>query len=174
MKRILSILIIVVALVLIIAAFLPKTMHITAETTINAPQSQVWDYVKLLANQENYSVRVMADPNIQLSYSGTDGTVGFTQTWKSEMSNVGAGEQEIIALEEGSSYQVEIRFAEPLSGSNYATTTLQTVNSNQTRVTTTFEGLCPWPMNIFSFIIVPQLRQDMQQTLNNLKAEIEG
>lgn len=99
-KKILLSLVAIVALLLIIAAFLPKDFSLTAETTINAPQLQVRNYVKMLTHQTHYSVRVMADPDIKLSYSGTDGTVGFRQARDSQMTNVGAGEQEITAMQE--------------------------------------------------------------------------
>lgn len=82
------------------AAILPKEFKLEVETSINKPQTVVWNYVKLIKNQENYSVRVMADPAINLVYNGTDGQVGFVSSRSSEMENVGVGAQEIIAIDE--------------------------------------------------------------------------
>ena len=172
-KKILLSLVAIIALVLIIAAFLPKDFSLTAETTINAPQIHVWNYVKSLTNQTHYSVRVMADPDVKLSYSGTDGTVGFRQARDSQVTNVGAGEQEITAMEEGQSYQVEIRFLRPMQWTNYAKTTLESLGSGQTKVTNTFRGKNPRPMNLISKLFLPQVRRDMQQTMDNLKKRLE-
>ena len=47
---------------------------------VNKPKQQVFDYVKLIKNQEQYSVWVMKDPNIKIVYTGTDGTVGARRT----------------------------------------------------------------------------------------------
>lgn len=73
--KILVIILALIAVILIIGALMPKTFTLTAETTINAPKDQVWNYVRLLDNQKNYSVWVMADPNVKLSYGGVDGSV---------------------------------------------------------------------------------------------------
>ncbi|USN54928.1 MAG: hypothetical protein H6765_10860 [Candidatus Peribacteria bacterium] len=65
----------VLVLLVIGSLFVPKSFELSASTTINAPHSEVRDYVKLLKNQQDYSVRVMADPQVQLEYTGTDGTI---------------------------------------------------------------------------------------------------
>ena len=173
MKKIILFLLALVAILLIVAAFLPKEFELKAETTINAPQIHVWNYVKFLANQENYSVRVMADPQVKLTYSGTDGTIGFRQARDSQMSNVGAGEQEIIAMQEWLSYDVEIRFVRPMQATSYARTTLESLDAKQTKVTNIFRGTNPRPMNLVSMLFIGQVRRDMQQTMDNLKALLE-
>lgn len=67
--------------------------------TINKPKQQVYDYVKTLRNQTQYSEWVKADPNLNPEIIGTDGTVGAIQRWDSKNDNigedVGQGEQEI-------------------------------------------------------------------------------
>jgi hypothetical protein len=79
----------IIALILIVAALLPKTFELKAEAIIHKPKQQVRDYAKLFKHQVNYSVRVMADPQVKLSYHGTDGTVGTRQTRDSTDKNVG-------------------------------------------------------------------------------------
>ena len=56
-------------LLLLIAACMPKQFELKADTIITAPQKNVWEYVKLFANQKEYSVWVMADPDVQLTYT---------------------------------------------------------------------------------------------------------
>lgn len=58
-----------IILLLLIAAVMPKKFELKAYTIINTPQKKVWEYVKCFANQKEYSVRVMTDPNIQLTYT---------------------------------------------------------------------------------------------------------
>lgn len=173
MKKFLLGLLAIIAAILIIAAFLPKTMNIEVSTTIDAPRATVRNYVIHLANQTNYSVRVMADPDIKLTYSGVDGKVGFTQAWDSDMQNVGKGEQEITAVEKNTSYDVEVRFEKPMPGTNYAKTTLADTGNRQTLITTSFSGPTPRPFNILCPFMKPTLRKDMQQNLANLKAILE-
>lgn len=99
-----------IALLLLTAAILPKTSTLTVSTVIDRPVREVFDYVKHLRNQKYYSVWVMADPDVKLTYTGEDGTVGFISSWSSENKNVGVGSQEITNIVEGQRYDVELRF----------------------------------------------------------------
>jgi hypothetical protein len=65
MKKLLIAFLILIGLLLVIAAFMPINYTISAESIINKPKSLVFDYVKIIKNQENYSVRVMADPKME-------------------------------------------------------------------------------------------------------------
>lgn len=172
MQIILGIVIIVI-LLLIIAAVLPKTAKIHVETVINAPKSQVRDYVSKIKNQENYSVWVMADPSAKPTYTGVDGTVWFIAAWDSQVKNVGKGAQEITSIQEGTSYDVELRFERPMKAINYAQTTLEDLWNNQTKVINTFQGDTPRPFNLMSLLFMPKLRKDMQTNLDNLKVILE-
>ena len=64
---------VIIALILsllLIAAIMPKAFTLTAETIIDKPNAEVFNFVKQIKNQENYSVWVMADPNIKNKLSG--------------------------------------------------------------------------------------------------------
>ena len=163
----------IIAVVLVFALFIDKEFSLTKEVTINKSKQQVFDYAKLIRNQEQYSVWVMADPNINISYTGTDGTTGFTSAWVSEDKNVGVGEQEIIELQEGERMKVEIRFKKPFEGTNYAVTTFTAVGDNQTKVTSEFSGKSAYPMNIMNLFMNSFVGNDMQANLNNMKRNLE-
>ncbi len=171
--KIVLIILIIIAIPLIIAAFLPKTFELRAETTINKPKQEVRDYVKLFENQKNYSVRVMADPDVLLKYEWISWTIWAKQSRSSIMKDVGIGEQEIIKMEEGKSLDVEIRFEKPMKATNYAKTTLEEITSTQTKVTNIFTGKNPRPGNLISAFFLPKVEKDMQQNMNNLKKELE-
>ena len=171
--KILYIIIGIIGVILLVAALLPKTIKISVETTINAPQATVREYVKHIKNQEYYSVRVMADPNIKLDYSGTDGTVGFTSVWDSKEKNVGAGSQTITSIDEGNSYTVQIDFLRPMKATNFATTTLTNISGTETKVSTLFEGKTARPFNLLSLCFSPMVRKDMEKILSNLKTILE-
>ena len=115
----------------------------------------------------------MADPNAKLTYSGEDGKPGFIAAWESNMKNVGVGEQEVIKVEEGIGYEVEIRFKKPFEGTSYASTKTEAIGDNQTLVTTTFNSTTPFPMNIMSALMKNMLKKDMDETGRNLKKVLE-
>src|SRR4051812_17891546 len=110
---ILIIVLLIIAIPLIMAATLSKVYAIEREVTIDKPCKEVFDYIKLIRNSENWSKWVMADPNSKKTSKGTDGTVGFIYGWDSENKNVGQGEQEIIAIKEGERVDYELRFIKP-------------------------------------------------------------
>ncbi|MEI9912591.1 MAG: hypothetical protein WDO71_24890 [Bacteroidota bacterium] len=99
-----------IALLLIIALLTKKEFSLEKQVVINKSKQEVFNYLKLIRNQEHYSVWVMKDPHIKIIYTGTDGTVGFTSSWESNDKNVGIGEQEIKKITEGESMEVVIRF----------------------------------------------------------------
>src|SRR5262245_44520639 len=87
-----------IALVLIIALFSKKEYAVERQITIGKSRQKVFDYIRFLKNQEQYSKWVMMDPNVRRDYRGTDGTVGFVAAWDSDIKDVGKGEQEIKNL----------------------------------------------------------------------------
>ncbi len=163
----------IVALFFIIALIVKKDFTLEKQVVINRPKADVFNYLKLIRNQEQYSVWVMKDPDIKIVYTGTDGTVGFTSSWVSDDKNVGIGAQEIIKLADGESMEVEIRFKKPFEGTNYALTTVTAVNPNQTTVTNLFSGTSKFPMNIMNLFMDKLVGKDMQQNLVNMKNNLE-
>jgi uncharacterized protein YndB with AHSA1/START domain len=159
--------------VVAIATLMPKKSSLTVETLINSPNNEVFDYVKHLKNQEKYSKWVMADPNVKMTYAGTDGTVGFKAAWVSADKNVGIGEQEITNIVENARYDVEIRFEKPFKGISTAYTTTEAISENQTRVTNTFNSSTPFPMNVMLPFIKRMLTKDMNITMSRLKENLE-
>jgi len=65
MNTIITILLVVagiIALLLIIALFMKKKHYVNREIIINAPRQKVFDYLKLLKNQDEFNKHAMAAP----------------------------------------------------------------------------------------------------------------
>ncbi len=172
LKKILFGLLIFIALLLIVAIFIPTTYTVSVSGTINKPKQEVYDYVKMIKNQENYSVWVMADPNIEMTYTGTDGTVGFTAAWNSKDDNVGEGSQTITAMTD-EKIDLDLHFVRPFEGDQKAGMIIKPVSENQTEFTSEFYGHDPYPMNLMSLIGKPMLRSAQEKNIANLKAILE-
>lgn len=171
-KKLILSLVVLIGLVLLTAYFLPRDFRLSKSVTINTPREKVYDYIRFLKSQEKYSVWVMADPNIKMTYTGTDGAIGGTSAWSSDMKNVGVGAQTITALVPNEKVTVEIRFEKPMKATNYADTTLETVGE-QTKVTNTFYGTSKFPMNITNLFLDKMIGGDIQKNLENLKKIME-
>jgi|ERR1700730_9563721 len=182
--NILIIILIVLAsliIILLIGALLTKREYtIMREITINRPKHEVFNYVKLLKNQDYYNKWVMMDPTMKKEYKGIDGTVGFVYAWESNNKQVGMGEQEIIKIKEGESIDHELRFMKPFEGKATARLIPASVpgsdnRRNETRVNWVFNGLRNYPMKIVHllFNLKKVLGKDLQTSLATLKAVLE-
>jgi len=165
----------IVVLVLIVALFVKKDYAVVREVTINKPKTEVFDYIKLLKNQNNYSVWANIDPAMKKEFRGTDGTVGFVSAWESENKHVGKGEQEIKQIAEGERIDYELRFYKPFQSTEQAYMTTESVTNDQTKVTWGFSGRMKYPMNLMLLTMDMEgmLAKDFDGGLSKLKMILE-
>lgn len=175
LKKILIVIAIIIAIPLIIALFVEKDYAVEREITINKSKQEVFDYVKFLKNQDNFSKWATMDPNMKKTYRGTDGTVGFVSAWESDDENVGVGEQEIKKIIEGERIDFELRFIKPFEATEPAFMSTETVSENQTKVKWGFSGHMNYPMNIMMLFMdfEKMIGDDLQTGLSNLKTVLE-
>lgn len=162
-----------IALLLIVAFIIPKDYAISVSTTINRPQEVVFDYVKMIKNQEKYSVWVMKDPKVKIDYTGIDGTVGAKSSWVSTDDNVGEGSQQISKLSD-ERIDFNLHFEKPMKGDNTAAMIVESISNNQTKLTSEFYGHADYPMNLMSFIFKGFIKKDQAQNLANVKMILES
>jgi hypothetical protein len=174
-KWILIVLVVIIGVPLIIAAFAKKEYKVEREVVINKPKAEVFEYVKYLKNQDNYSKWAKMDLNMRKTYKGTDGTVVFVSAWDSDNKDVGKGEQEIKGIKDGERIDYELRFIEPFASTSNAVMTLETVNPVQTKVKWGFNGNMAYPLNFMMVVmdIEKAVGDDLQTGLNNLKGILE-
>ncbi len=175
LKKILIVIGILIAIPLVVALFVKKEYSIEEEITINKPVEKVFDYIKHLKNQNEYSKWATMDPNMEKSFRGTDGTVGFVSAWKSDDENVGSGEQEILKIDDGKRIDFELRFFEPFESSDLAYMTTESVTDGQTKVRWGFDGKMDYPMNLMLLFMdfEGMIGDDLQTGLRNLKYNLE-
>ncbi len=164
-----------IILLLIIAAFAKKNYGVTSEITIQIPVQVVFDYLKLLKNQDNFSKWALMDPNMTKEYRGTDGTVGFVSAWESKNKNVGKGEQEIRNIKEGQQIDFEIRFIKPFAGIAQAYLSTDSLSNQVTLVKWGFTSKMAYPMNLMLLVMKMEkmIENDLQTGLQNLKKLLE-
>ncbi|MCF6436337.1 SRPBCC family protein [Pseudoalteromonas sp. MMG022] len=173
-KKIIIILLLVIASPFILALFVADSYHVEREVEIEQPLEQVFSYIKLLKNQSNYSTWAQVDPAMETEYRGEDGTVGFVSAWRSKHPEVGVGEQEIIKIDENKRIDFELRFKEPFQSTDPAyMITEPTLNG--TKVKWGFNGHMDYPMNLMLLLVdfEQMLGDDLQMGLDNLKEVLE-
>lgn len=60
-----------------------------------------------------------------------------------------------------------------MKATNLATTTLAKISDTETKVINTFEGVSPFPFNVFTYFFLGTVEKDMQMNLENLKVIVE-
>lgn len=175
-KRVLVILILITSVVLIAAYFMPREYSVTREITINKPADSIFNYVRYLKNQNEFSVWAKLDPKMKTTYKGTDGTVGATSAWDSDVRDVGAGEQEITKITEGKRLDFALRFKKPMEDTAIGFMSTETVSGNQTKVKWGISGVMPYPMNMMLPVMKMDqiIGSDLQKGLENLKTKMEN
>ena len=180
MNIIITILLIVagiIALLLIIAIFMKREHYVNREIIINASRQKVFDYIKLLKNQDTFNEGAMAGPDRKKEFKGTDGTVGYIYAWSGNK-NAGEGEKEIMNIIEGKRIETEIRFVKPMSATAsiiMETESLSDPDSyrDQTKVNLSNAGTLKYPLNLMIPMFEKMFAKDMDSSLSNLKSILE-
>jgi hypothetical protein len=173
--KILIVILIIIAIPFVVAIFTKKDYHIEKMITIKLPKKSVFDYIRLLKNQDNFSVWAKMDPQMKKYYSGTDGNPGFVSGWESTNKKVGKGEQEIKKVAEGENIDYEIRFIEPFAGLARARMQTDSLSPDETRVVWQFDSRMNYPMNLMLLFMNMEkmVGNDLAKGLANLKQVLE-
>ena len=175
MNTIITILLVVagfIALLLIIALFMKKEHYVKREIIINAPRQKVFDFLKLLKNQDKFNKWAKADPNRNWEFKGTDGTVGYIYAWSGNK-NAGVGEKEIINIIEGKRIETEIRFVKPMRVSASVIFETESLSDDQTKVNLINTGTLKYPLNLMIPMAEKKFPKDMDDSLSTLKNILE-
>jgi hypothetical protein len=162
----------IIALLLIIGLFMRREHFVRREIVINAPLEKVFDYLRLLKNQQHFNKWAMADPGRNTEYRGTDGKVGFIIAWNGNK-DAGEGEKEIMNIVEGKKVDTQVRFVKPMATTADVGFETKSITANQTKVSMSNAGTLKYPMNIFIPVAEKKFPKDMDASLATLKTIIE-
>ena len=165
----------IIILILVLALIAPKQYEVNRSIIVNRPISEVFNYLKYLKNQDDWSPWKKKDPHMKQTFSGTDGTVGFISKWEGDKA-VGIGEQEIKRMVENESIETELRFIKPWKSQSDAYLRIVDLESQQTNVTWGFKGKNVFPFSIFMLFMNMDkaVGKDFDEGLSNLKEQLEN
>jgi hypothetical protein len=173
--------VLIIAVVLFGAFFMvsyttPTAYTVEKEVTINKPKEEVFAYLKVLKNQNEWGPWYKRDPSMKQEFRGTDGQPGFVSSWKGTTDETGEGEQEIKNVTEGQRIDTELRFKQPWESKADAYITTEAAGENQTKVKWGLKGEFPRPMNVLLlFMSMDQaVGNDLSEGLANLKTIMES
>ena len=178
-KKIIAV-VLIIALVFFGAFFIlsyttPTAYSVEREVTVNKSKEEVFAYLKILKNQNEWGPWYKRDPGMQQEFRGTDGQPGFVVSWKGN-SETGTGEQEIKNVAEGQRIDTELRFKEPWESKANTYITTESTGENQTKVKWGMNGEVPRPMNVLLrlYSMDQLIGKDYQEGLDTLKTKLEA
>jgi uncharacterized protein YndB with AHSA1/START domain len=159
------------ALVLTIGLFISRDLNYRKSIVIEADIQKVWENVNSLSAMDSWSPWNQRDPNMEKTFSGTDGKPGATQSWKSPVKNVGEGSQTIQKLDPPNRIDVKLNFIKPFKSTADSYVTLEKSNGG-TKATWGFESSMHYPMNIMKVFMnfEKSMGKDFGEGLEKLKS----
>lgn len=164
----------VVLLLLVLYLLAPATYDVSRTTEVRRPPEDVFDYLKYLKNQDEWSPWGQKDPNMKKGFRGTDGTVGAVSTWEGNK-QVGAGEQEITCIVAGQRIESVLRFLKPWKSTSDAYLEVEPAPGGSL-IRWGFKGSSGFPMRLMMLFMSmdKMVGKDFEQGLANLKARLEA
>ena len=160
----------VIVLALIVALFTNRTFVVERSIQIDKSDAVLYEYVKYLKNQGNYSYWAMLDPAMKKEFEGKDGTKGFVYKWSGNK-EVGSGEMIIRNLVDNQRVDYDLIYNEPQESKGKASIIFSPISASECKVTWTMEGKMNYPMNIFLLMVDMDsiIGKQLSSSLTNLK-----
>lgn len=164
----------IVVLIVLLAIIAPKNYNVFRTIDIGRPRNQVFEYLKYLKNQDEWSPWAKKDPGMEKKFTGKDGEVGCVSYWKGNK-EVGEGEQEITRIVSGERIDSELRFLKPWKSTSDCYITAADLDGTKTRVTWGFSGKNKFPMSIMMLFMSmdKMVGKDFEEGLAALKNRME-
>ncbi|MCF8274314.1 MAG: SRPBCC family protein [Flavobacteriaceae bacterium] len=164
----------IVAIIVILNFIAPNDYIISKSIVIDKPHFAVFDYLKLIKNQDHWSPWKKRDPYMKQEFYGVDGEVGFIAKWQGN-SDVGIGEQEITSISKNDKIETTLTFFKPWKSKSQSVIITEDLGRMETKVTWIFSGKNEFPSNVFMLFydLDKAVGKDFEEGLKNLKALLE-
>ena len=162
-------------LIIILTLLAPKTYDVSRSITIEKPKKEVFEVLRSLKKQDEWSPWAKKDPNMKKEFKGVDGEEGSVSYWLGNK-EVGEGEQEIKKIIDGERIEGELRFMKPFKSESNCYFITDEISEVNTKVTWGFSGKNKFPMSIMMLFMSmdKMVGKDFEEGLSNLKTIMEG
>lgn len=172
LKKLAISVVVLVVVLLLTGLYLPSDFKVKRSVMIDSPADKVYAYVVDLKKWQSWGVWFKRDPEMKISYSGPERSIGMKSKWFSQLE--GNGEMELIALEHNRRIIYTLDFPERDMGSTGEFIFEQ--QDNQTLVTWLDYGdVGANPINHYiAFFMDSIIGPDFETGLENLKTLVEN
>ncbi|QNJ98539.1 SRPBCC family protein [Constantimarinum furrinae] len=166
---------VLIGIIMLLMLVAPRKYDVQRSIVVNRPLNEVFQYLKMIKNQDEWSPWKSRDPEMKQTFEGVDGTVGFVARWESDKKDVGVGEQELKGLIENERVDTEIRFLKPWKTVSDGYLLLRAIEPSKTEVIWGFKGNNNPPINVMMLFynMDKSVGKDFDEGLAKLKATLE-
>lgn len=151
-KKILLAIVLLIAGILIAAAFQPDTFRVERSVTIKAPAEKIFPYLNDFKSMAEWSPWEKVDPKVKRSYSGAESGVGAKYAWEGNK-DIGKGNITIIESVPVSKITYDIEFLEPMQAKDQYGFVLAAQADGSTKVTQAMWGPMTFISKLFSLFM---------------------
>ena len=175
MTTVLYVLACIIVVIIILAIIAPKSYDVSRKIIVAKPVPVVFEYLKYLKNQDNWSPWGKRDPNMKKEFEGDDGEIGAISKWEGNK-DVGSGEQEIKRIVENEVIESELRFLKPWKSQSDAYLKVNEAGAGETEITWGFSGNNKFPFSIMMLFMNMDkaVGKDFEEGLASLKDILEN
>jgi uncharacterized protein YndB with AHSA1/START domain len=146
-KKIAIVIVVVIAAVLVYAAFQPDTFRVERSASIKAPSEKIFPLINDLHSMQTWSAWEKVDPGMKRAYSGGASGKGAVYEWEGNK-DIGQGRMEITESTPSSRVTIRMDFIKPFAAQNTVEFTLKP-EGDSTQVTQAIFGPRPYISKLF-------------------------
>jgi hypothetical protein len=173
-KKILLVLVAIVAVILIAGAFQSDTYRVERSVTIAAPAAEIFPHINDLQKSQGWSPWTKLDPAMKSTFAGPASGVGATNSWSGNK-DVGEGRQTIIDSKPNELVRLKLEFLKPMEDTATSEIHLQPAGAGTT-VTWSMSGSKNYMAKVMCMFMSmdKMIGGDFERGLANLKALAES
>ena len=160
-------------IVIVLGLIAPGSYEVNREIVIDKPVPEVFKFVRSLKKHDSWSPWSEKDPNMEKSFTGTDGEIGCISSWSGNK-DVGTGEHEITNIVENKIVESQLRFLKPFKSTSDAYLRMEE-SGKGTKVIWGFKGKNAFPFSIMMLFMNMEktVGKDFENGLQKLKGILE-
>jgi len=172
-QNILLVLVALIGLLLVAAAFKPASFRVQRSVRVAAPAERVYPHIADFRLWRSWSPWEGLDPELKRTYGGPASGKGSTYAWDGNK-KAGAGSMEMIEANEPRRVTIDLRFTRPFPAHN-TTEFMLNGEGDATEVTWAMHGPQPYVMRLRTFFhgVDKLIGPDFERGLAKLKTDAE-
>lgn len=171
LKGIFFIIVGIIALLFIVALFLPSQYTVTRKIEVNKPIGEVYGYIADFNNFHSWNPWTPLEPNHMYTVNGDSGQIGQKYYWEGEV--IGKGEMIFTELKQYEKIASEINFLAPQTASGIVNWNFNGTE-NTTNVSWSLTGPSDYPLGRYYGLMMDGfLGPSFEEGLKSLKTNCE-